>query len=164
MTPTKKVTKKAKNPNLYSKSKLAIKFQLDRSVVSKRILKAGIEPHPDSTDNEQLFELNKALSIALQGNATEKEEKTVASIDLKNEKLQIELQKIKGEVVSTDEVSNAVAALFGGLHKRIVIQDLKDLVKKVRAAKDLESGIETARRILNNPFMDARENHERFLK
>lgn len=164
MTTKPRAEKKAKNPNLYSKSKLAVRFQIDRPTVSKRLLRAGIEPHPDSTDNEQLYELTKAVEIALRGGNSEKEEKTVKAIDLKNEKLQIELAALRGEYLPTKEVIDAIAAIFGTLHKKIVVQGVKDLVRKIRASKDAESANELAKNILNAPFMDARENHQEFLK
>jgi len=149
---------------LFSKSKLAIRYDIDRAAVSRRLTAAGIEQHPESTSNEQLYEITKALEIALRKNSAEQDDKTIQQIDLKNRKLEIELARLEETVFDRKEVVDALASIVNGLHTKIVIQDIKNLVKKVRAAKDADAATEIARIILNAPFMDARENHERYLK
>ena len=159
----KAAAKSTKPDNLWSQSKLAVAYGISRETVVKRFRRAGMLPHPSSTATEKLYENNELTRVALTRDDDESAEYKVKGLDLKNRKAEIELAKLEGTVVSVDEVSQLAADLFGGLQKKITIQNVKNLVKKIRAAKDESGAVTIAQTILNQPFLDARENHRKFL-
>lgn len=165
MTKTAKLEKKEaeKQPEVYSLLQLEKILGVSRLTIADRLRKAGIDPH-SFKGQSKLFELTEAVRIAATYKQDEKIEKQNEAQDLKNAKLKLELQKLTGEVTANNDVEEHTSNLFGGLYKRIVVQDIKALTRKVRAAKTEAEGLRIAEQILAQPFIEAKENYTKFLK
>lgn len=156
----KKVSKKG----LYSLSKLAIHFGRDRSWIKRRLDDARIEPHPDSTEKEKLYEITEVLKVAIQRTDNLKNEKDIEQKGIKNELLQMELAAKKGELVSVREVTEEVSAIVKALHEKVLVQLPKAKIKQIRAAKTDDEALRLLTEAIGRPFAQVREDYTRFLR
>lgn len=155
--------KKAKEPKLYSTLQLSKLLKVDRLTAAKRLRAAGIDPHPTSTQNNKLYELTEAVKIAVSRSDFAKDEATLKEKSLKNEKLQMELDAKKGELVSVREVTEEVSAIVKALHEKVLVQLPKAKIKQIRAAKTDDEALRLLTEAIGRPFAQVREDYTRFL-
>lgn len=166
MTPKPKPEKKAKTPpkGYLNLSQIEMRTSINRQTVRKRLEAAGILPHSDSTDSEKFFKWDAVTeAIVLKSDSPYVEART-ENTTIKTERERLKLEQERGELIPRRDVVHDTSLLFGTLHKKIAVQNIKELVKGIRKAKTGADAEAFARAALNQPFMDAREDYPKFLE
>lgn len=145
---------------LYSVTRLAEYFELDRATMRKRLDEAGVEPVVDQA-NKRLYRLEDAeAAMEQEGDLEEiKLRKLTAEASLK----ELELGREKGELLPRKEVEDYVQKLFTALYQRLAVKLPREIGPQLFKAestaqltKDLQTNLETI-------FHEIRTDHRRLL-
>lgn len=158
----KKVSKPPKG--CLNLSQIEMRTGVYRQTAKKRMESAGILPHPDSTEKEKFYKWDAVTEALVLKSENAYTEARIDRTSVQTERDRLKLEQEKGELIPRRDVVHDTSLLFGTLHKKIAVQGIKDLVKGIRKAKTAADAEAFARGILNQPFMDAREDYPKFLE
>jgi hypothetical protein len=159
--PKTKPAPKEKEEGLYSISKLAEYFELDRSVLRKRLDDARIKPVVNEP-KRKLYRLEEAEAVLEKDERLDetKLRKMRAETALK----ELELQREQGDLLPCKEVEDYLLKLFTALYQRVCVRLPRDIGPQLYKAdspasltKDLQTNLETI-------FHEVRTDHPRFFE
>ncbi len=150
------------NHGRMSISQLHRETGLDRTTIAERLEKAGLEPEITSS-NAKMFDKDEALMVleasgAVQGEEQAKRRKMNADAD----KAELNVRKLKGELVSIDSMKQAAGELIKTLYQRIVRVEPNIIAAKCvgKTAIEIEGVV---RDQMGQVFSELRSMPEQFL-
>lgn len=135
---------------------------LDRTTIAEKLAKAGIEPELTSK-NAKLYNIDEALAVLTGGTAVTGEEQAKRrKMAADAEKAEINVRKLKGELVSVDSMKQAAGELIKTLYQRIVRVEPNIIASKCvnKTAVEIEVIV---REQLGLVFAELRSMPEQFL-
>lgn len=151
--PRAKAEIKVKNPNHFSISQLASRYELDRATVRTRLGAAGIEPVAVAA-KEKLYLLDERVESVLAQDAKDALQrlKLQSEIDLNNEKL----KKARGEVIPKEEISQMITAIIS-THYQNTMRAVEGLRRSIGAKH-----VPAVRKTIDECFEHFRNNAESY--
>lgn len=147
-------------PALYSISQLATLSGLDRATVTKRLADV---PFQGGAKNAKTYSLEAALPALISGESTEMDEAKLRKMQAEAGMRELDLERERGEVVSTAEVSDYTLRLFKGVQNRIGLRFPREISQQLYKAESAAQITEILQRELGRIFNDLRDDHKRFL-
>lgn len=145
---------------LYSISQLANLSGLDRATVTKRLADVTFEK---GEKNAKSYALAAALPALIAGESTEMDEAKLRKMQAEAGIRELDLERERGEVVSTAEVSDYTLRLFKGVQNRIGVRFPREIAQQLYKAESAAQITEILQRELGRIFNDLRDDHKRFL-
>jgi DNA-binding transcriptional MocR family regulator len=150
----------APGDQLYSISQLAALSGLDRATVTKRL--AEIAP-TDGAKGAKTYALADALPALIAGESAEFDAAKLRKMQAEAGLRELDLQRERGEVVSTKDVGDYALRLFKGMHNRVAVQFPRSIAAQLYKAESAPHITETLQRELGRIFNELRGDHTRFL-
>lgn len=148
---------------LHSVSALARLFDLDRATVAKRLAEADVQPTKESK-REKLYALKDALlALTSQGASSDLEEARRKKVELETARLQLLLDRERGELLPVRDVRDMLQRIFKRLHNSVCVQYPRDGAAQLYKADSVNHVAETLQRDLSRKFNDLRNDHSEFL-
>lgn len=145
-------------PETYSISQLAKLCGLDRATVKKRL--DGVESQPGAK-NAKLYTLEVAVP-ALINNDDEHDREKLRKTTAEADKLELQLQRERGEVLPVKEVRDYLQDLFKRLQQRTVVQMPRDIAQQLYKAESAGQINDILQRELGRIFNELRSDHKSF--
>jgi hypothetical protein len=145
---------------LYSISQLATLSGLDRATITKRLAEV---PFEEGAKNAKTYALDAALPALIAGESAEFDAAKLRKMQAEAGLRELDLERERGEVVSTKEVADYALRLFKGMHNRVAVQFPRSIAAQLYKAESASHITETLQRELGRIFNDLRGDHTRFL-
>jgi DNA-binding transcriptional MocR family regulator len=145
---------------LYSISQLAALSGLDRATVTKRLAEV---PFEEGAKNAKSYALDVALPALIAGESAEFDAAKLRKMQAEAGLRELDLERERGEVVSTKEVGDYALRLFKGMHNRVAVQFPRSIAAQLYKAESAPHITETLQRELGRIFNELRDDHTRFL-
>ncbi|HEY0098649.1 MAG TPA: DUF1441 family protein [Pyrinomonadaceae bacterium] len=145
---------------LYSISQLASLSGLDRATVTKRLADV---PFEEGAKNAKTYALDAALPALIAGESTEMDAAKLRKTQAEASMRELDLERERGEVVSTSEVADYTLRLFKGVQNRIGLRFPREIAQQLYKAESAAQITEILQRELGRIFNDLRDDHKRFL-
>lgn len=159
------LAKKLPNLEAYERlniSKLAMRFDLDRITVRKRIIDAGIEPIEEKA-REKIYELTPDLDAVLGKVNDRLEQAKLRVVTADAELREAKAAQMRGDLVPAAEVTDNVQRLFGAMHKEIAVRMPKEIASKLAKAKTAPQVAAIIKAATDKRFKMLRDDFEKYL-
>lgn len=147
---------------LLSLSKLAMRFDLDRSTARKRLQEAGIEPSKEKA-TEKLFELTPRVEMVLGATNSKldaaKLQKTLADARL----AEIKVQQFEEDLAPRGEFMDVLQKIFSALFQDLAVRQPSKISAKLFKAKTSSEVAAILRNDTTRAFTSIRNDWEKFL-
>lgn len=159
--PKGKAKTKPDESELYSISRLAEYYGLDRGTMRTKLAEAGVSPIVDEA-RKKLFDLQE-VETALENTDSEKDEftlrKLIAETRLKEHELSVE----QGLYLPKKEVETYVQNLFGACFQRLAVSLPKQLGKQLFKASTAAQATTILSSSIQGVFNELRRDHRKLL-
>lgn len=145
---------------LYSISELAKLSGLDRATVTKRLAEV---PFEEGAKNAKTYALDEALPALIAGESAEFDAAKLRKMQAEAGLRELDLERERGEVLSTAEVADYTLRLFKGVQNRIGLRFPREIAQQLYKAESAAQITEILQRELGRIFNDLRDDHKRFL-
>lgn len=145
---------------LYSISRLAEYFELDRTTMRKRLEAAGVEPVVKKL-NQKLYRLEDAE--AAMGQEEKLEQMQLRKLTAETLLKELSLEQERGDLLPRKEVEDHIQKLFTAMYQRIAVRLPREIgaqLYKAESTAQLTTQLSTS---LQTIFHELRNDHSRFL-
>lgn len=149
--------KKKKAEELFSISKLALQFELDRATVRKRLLAAGVAPVRE-TQREKLYRLAE-VEQHLANTGAPLDAARLRKIEQESDLLELRLARERGELVSMQEVGDELQEVFKRLYQRLAVQYPREIAAQLYKAESPGQITDIMRHDMGRFFNEIREDY-----
>lgn len=148
---------------LLNLTKLAFRFDLDKTTVKKRITNAGIEP-VSSRYNEKIYELTPRLAAVLEQVNDQLDEAKLRQATADAELKEAKVAQIHGELVKASEMVNLIQQIFGTAYRMISVQMWNEIAARLAKAKTAADVKRIGKAATDRRFKTLKDSFEKFLK
>lgn len=141
---------------LYSISKLARHFDLDRATVRKRI--DGVAPVRE-TKREKLYALAAVEPYLAPGASDPLDAARLRKLEQETDLLELRLARERGELVSVQEVGDEIQEIFKRLYQKFAVQYPREIAAQLYKAESPGQITDILRHDMGRFFNDLREDY-----
>ncbi|MCP9495899.1 MAG: DUF1441 family protein [Pyrinomonadaceae bacterium MAG19_C2-C3] len=147
---------------LHSVSALARMLDLDRATVTRRLDEGDVQP-VKSRAKEKLYRLREAIAALTAAGSNELDEARRRKVVLESERLQIQLDRDRSELVSAKEVRDTLQKIFKQMHNRLCVQYPREAAQQLFKAESAGQISDMIGRDIARIFNELRNDHTKFL-
>lgn len=141
---------------------LAMRYNLNRETVAKRLREAGIEP-VEVKSKEKIFELTPGVTQVLERRNEALEEVKLRGETARTELAEIKVRQASGELVPMADAVELVRNIVLAIYQEFTVRQPKRIAPKLAKSKNVTEVKKVLKADTDRIMKNLRENFERFI-